>query len=206
MPPSASMVYVSAQYPMQTPMTGGAAITGSVTEQVAIPPAACPLACRGRVDSRYLPRSRASSHAQTTAVLANVMGCLKEAGVSDLKSLVKVTVYLTNVASMAEVSACLSRELRPPDNDQPSHALLRDDESHLRLGSCAAALPVRRGVHEVDGRREAGANGGAGAGAARWPPRVRRSRGCDLVSKPAATSDEVVAMMRSCVLGSARRA
>ena len=61
------------------------------------------------------------------------MGCLKEAGVSDLKSLVKVTVYLTNVASMAEVSACLSRELRPPDNHQPSHALLRDDESHLRL-------------------------------------------------------------------------
>jgi enamine deaminase RidA (YjgF/YER057c/UK114 family) len=38
------------------------------------------------------------------------MGCLKEAGVSDLKSLVKVTVYLTNVASMAEVSACRSTQ------------------------------------------------------------------------------------------------
>ena len=41
---------------------------------------------------------------QTAAALANVMGCLKEAGVDDLKALVKVTVYLTDVANLAEVS------------------------------------------------------------------------------------------------------
>lgn len=71
-PAGASMVYVSGMYPVQTPMMGGAPITGSVAEQAA-------------------------------AALANVSGCLKEAGVADLKTVVKVTVYLTNVASLSEV-------------------------------------------------------------------------------------------------------
>ena len=33
-PPNASLVFVSAQYPQQPPMAGGASVTGSVTEQV----------------------------------------------------------------------------------------------------------------------------------------------------------------------------
>eukprot|EP01043_Picozoa_sp_COSAG02_P047622 COSAG02_NODE_4584_length_5189_cov_110.838900_7_plen_70_part_00 len=42
---------------------------------------------------------------QANAALANVKGCLKEAGVTDLKCLVKVTVYITDLSKMAEVSA-----------------------------------------------------------------------------------------------------
>jgi hypothetical protein len=47
---------------------------------------------------------------QANAALANVKGCLKEAGVTDLKCLVKVTVYITDLSKMAEVTpAALSR-------------------------------------------------------------------------------------------------
>jgi enamine deaminase RidA (YjgF/YER057c/UK114 family) len=73
-PAGASMVYVSGMYPVQTPMMGGAPITGSIGEQ-------------------------------TAAALANVSGCLKEAGLADLKTVVKVTVYLKTGTSLAEVRA-----------------------------------------------------------------------------------------------------
>lgn len=40
---------------------------------------------------------------QTNAALANVKGCLNEAGVNDLKSLIKVTVYITDLSKLPEV-------------------------------------------------------------------------------------------------------
>jgi enamine deaminase RidA (YjgF/YER057c/UK114 family) len=45
---------------------------------------------------------------QSNAALANVKGCLKEAGVTDLKAVIKVTVYITDVSKLSEVSTSFS--------------------------------------------------------------------------------------------------
>ena len=60
---------------------------------------------------------------QTNAALANLKGCLNEAGVNDLKSLIKVTVYITDLSKLPEVrtnffvsslqSLWLARQHRP---------------------------------------------------------------------------------------------
>ena len=71
-PSSASMVYVSGMLPVQTPMTGGQKVTGTIQEQ-------------------------------TVATLANVKGALNGAGVGDLKTVVKVTVYITKPEDLAGV-------------------------------------------------------------------------------------------------------
>ena len=94
---------------------------------------------------------------QTNAALANLMGCLKEAGAADLKSLVKVTVYITDVANLTEVSLLLSCLAH-------LQQLIRRPCS-LSL-ACRLSVPVRRGVQSVVRYRGASADGGTGASAA----------------------------------------
>ena len=135
-PPSASMVYVSGMLPVQTPMTGGQKVTGTIQEQ-------------------------------TVATLANVKGALNGAGVGNLKTVVKVTVYITKPEDLAGVRPSL-RSAAPLAS--PSAA---------ELPRCSA---VRRGVREVGWvglqRRQIG---GAGAIPAGRPPsaggRGRRAGG-----------------------------
>jgi len=113
-PPSASMVYVSGMLPVQTPMTGGQKVTGTIQEQ-------------------------------TVATLANVKGALNGAGVGNLKTVVKVTVYITKPEDLAGVRPSLRSAaplvLPPPLN---SLAAPQFDEEYVKwAGSdCNAARSV----------------------------------------------------------------